>query len=147
MTTLELESQIVSCQHLESRSQFEHLPGCVDTVHDGVAFPRETGHAHMEPLHLAVVGRGLPQLVLVVGGNGSGDVSLPGLLGGGSLLEEGERVGEPIHPGQVPDVDGPSATVVLAVGQEMSDETMDLGVGIGPQAVEQREHVTVKSCF
>ena len=97
----------------------------------------------MEPLHLAVVGRRLPQQVLVVGGNGSGDVSLPGLLGGGSLLEEGERVGEAVHLGQVSDVDGPSTTVIPAGGQEMSDEAVDLGVGIGPQAVEQGEHVTV----
>ena len=77
----------------------------------------------------------------------TGHVALPGLLGGGSLLEEGERVGEGIHPGQVPDVDRPCPTVVLAGGQEMSDEAMDLGVGIGPQAVEQREHVAVQSCF
>ena len=91
--------------------ELEDLPGRIDAVHHGVAFTREAGHADMEPFHLAVTGRGLPQLFLVhlaliqtvddkhaaklVGGDGSAvatrHVALPGLLCRGILLEEGER--------------------------------------------------------
>ena len=45
--------------------ELEDLPGRIDAVHHGVAFTREAGHADMEPFHLAVNGRGLPQLFLV----------------------------------------------------------------------------------
>ena len=45
--------------------ELEDLPGRIDAVHHGVAFTREAGHADMEPFHLAVTGRGLPQLFLV----------------------------------------------------------------------------------
>ena len=107
----------------------------------------KTGHADMEPLHLGIVGCSLSEMFLVVGVNGRGDVALPGLLGRRTLLEKNCGVGEAIHLGEMTDVDGPRAAVLVADGQQVLDQLVDLGFGVAPDVVEEREHVSVKTGF
>ena len=112
-----------------------------------MTLPEQATHADVEPLHLGIASCSLSELFLVVGVDGSGNVTLPGLLGRRSLLEKNLGVGKAVHLGEMADVDGPRAAVLVADGQQELYQLMDLGVGVAPDVVEEREHVSVKTGF
>ena len=83
----------------------------------------------------------------MVGCYGCGHVALPGLLGRWALLEKDQRVGQAIHLGQVADVGRPCPAVLVADSQQVLHQRVDLGVGIGPDAEEDGEHITMEMSF
>ena len=72
----------------------------------------------------------------MVGCYGRGHVALPGLLGRGSLLQEDYWIGETVHFGEMPDVHGPCPAVLVADGEQVLDQLVNLGVRVAPDTVE-----------